>query len=145
MSLFSAPGSVLMKTTLLKSLQRCCSQHPDLLLIKTNTGNSTTLIEFPGAHTLLGKPMVIGASLSEPHTSESNGVIFIYIYILYICRTSFCKCKLTLLTRNIAHAAYKCGRIIEKNTWSRNERDRARRAARTLEQRSKEAKGERSC
>ena len=37
---------------------------------------------------------VIGASLSEPHTSESNDGIFIYIYIyiyIYICRTSFCK------------------------------------------------------
>ena len=32
---------------------------------------------------------VIGASLSEPHTSEFNGGIFIYIYIyIYICRTS---------------------------------------------------------
>ena len=33
---------------------------------------------------------VIGASLSEPHTSESNGGFFIYIYIyiyLFICRT----------------------------------------------------------
>ena len=27
---------------------------------------------------------LIGASLSEPHTSESNGGIFIYIYIIYI-------------------------------------------------------------
>ena len=27
---------------------------------------------------------IIGASLSEPHTSESNGGFFIYIYI-YIC------------------------------------------------------------
>ena len=50
-------------------------------------------------------PLVIGASLSEPHTSESNGGIF--IYILYICRTSFRKCKFTLLTRNIAHAEFK--------------------------------------
>ena len=24
----------------------------------------------------------------------------------------------TLLTRNVAHAVYKCGRNIEKNTWS---------------------------
>ena len=32
---------------------------------------------------------IIGASLSEPHTSESNGGFFIYIYIyiyIYICR-----------------------------------------------------------
>ena len=40
MSLFSAPGSVLIKTTLLKSLQRRCSQHPDLALVKTSTDNS---------------------------------------------------------------------------------------------------------
>ena len=40
MSLFSAPGSVLIKTTLLKSLQRRCSQHTDLALIKTSTDNS---------------------------------------------------------------------------------------------------------
>ena len=33
----SAPGSVLIKTTLLNSLRRRCSQHPDLALIKTNT------------------------------------------------------------------------------------------------------------
>ena len=39
---------------------------------------------------------------------------------MYICRTLFCKCKLTLLTRNIAHAEFKCGRNIKKNTaWSR--------------------------
>ena len=67
--------------------------------------------------------MYIGASLSEPHTSESNGRIFhIYIYIyyiLYICRTSFHKCNLTLLTRNIAHAEFKCGRNIKMNTWSK--------------------------
>ena len=39
MNLFSAPGSVI-KTTLLKSLQRRWSQHPDLALIKTSTNNS---------------------------------------------------------------------------------------------------------
>ena len=52
---------------------------------------------------------IIGASLSEPHTSELNGGIFIYtyIYILYICCTSFRKCNFTLLTRNIAHAEFK--------------------------------------
>ena len=64
---------------------------------------------------------LIGASLSEPYTSELNCGIFIYIHIylyIYICRTSFCKCKLTLLTRNIAHTEFKCGQNIEKNTWS---------------------------
>ena len=40
MSLFSAPGSLLMKTTLLKSLQRRCSQHTDLTLIKTSMDSS---------------------------------------------------------------------------------------------------------
>ena len=60
---------------------------------------------------------IIGASLSEPHTSESNGGIF--IYILYICRTSFRKCKLTLLTWNIVHAGFKCGWNIKMNTWSK--------------------------
>ena len=39
MSLFSAPGSIVIKTTLLKSLQRHCSQHTDLALIKTSTDN----------------------------------------------------------------------------------------------------------
>ena len=57
-------------------------------------------------------PLVIGANLSEPHTSELNAE-FSYI----ICRTSFRKCKLTLLIRNIAHAEYKCGQNIEKNRW----------------------------
>ena len=39
---------------------------------------------------------IIGASLSEPHTSELNGRFFTYI-LLYIiaCRTSFRKCMLT--------------------------------------------------
>ena len=50
---------------------------------------------------------------------EFSIFIYIYIYILYICRTSFRKCKFTLLTRNIAHAEFKCGRNIEKNTWSK--------------------------
>ena len=41
--------------------------------------------------------LTIGVSLSE-HTSELNGGFFIYIW--YICHTSFCKCKLTLLSFN---------------------------------------------
>ena len=40
MSLFSAPGSVLIKITLLKSMQRHFSQHTDLTLIKISTDNS---------------------------------------------------------------------------------------------------------
>ena len=43
MSLFSAAGSVLIKTTLVKSLQRRCSQHTDLALVKTNMDNSRWL------------------------------------------------------------------------------------------------------
>ena len=44
---------------------------------------------------------IIGASLSEPHTSESNGGFFIYYYYYYIyiylsaVRTSFRKCRLS--------------------------------------------------
>ena len=58
----------------------------------------------------------IGASLSEPHTSESNGGFFIY-YILYIylpyVRRSL-NASWTLLTHNFAHAD-PCGRNIENN------------------------------
>ena len=36
----STPGSVLIKTTLVKSLQKRCTQHTDLALIKTSTDNS---------------------------------------------------------------------------------------------------------
>ena len=32
---------------------------------------------------------------------------------------SFQKCKLILLTQNIAHAEFKSGRNIKKNTWSK--------------------------
>ena len=48
-------------------------------------------------------PVLIGASVSEPHTSESNDGFFIYIYI-YICRAYSVNASWTLLTRNIAHA-----------------------------------------
>ena len=64
MSPFSTPGSILIKATLLKSLQRRCSQHTDLALIKTSTEivagrqRDVQTIEFHGAYTLLGKPMV---------------------------------------------------------------------------------------
>ena len=96
--------------------------------------------------------VVIGASLSEPHTSESNGGFISAV------RTSFRKCRLTLLTRNIAHAD-PCGRNIQNNavlssaytptdrvklpnqrgskkTSDGAERDRTRRAAGTVDQRS---------
>ena len=47
--------------------------------------------------------VLIGASLSEPHTSESNGGFFIYYYYYYYyiyiylsaVRTSFRKCRLS--------------------------------------------------
>ena len=64
---------------------------------------------------------MIGASLSEPHTSESNGGFFIYIYIIYYyyyyisaVRTYSVNASSTLLTRNIAHAD-PCERKIENN------------------------------
>ena len=44
--------------------------------------------------------------------------IIYYIYIYIIRRTSFRKCKLTLLTQNVAHAEFKCGQNIENNTQS---------------------------
>ena len=72
----------------------------------------TTVIRSTGLHNR--KYILIGASLSEPHTSESNCGFFIYIlYIIH--RTSFRKYKLTLLTRNVVHAEFKCRRNIEKN------------------------------
>ena len=57
--------------------------------------------------------MIIGASLSEPHTSESNGGFFIYIYIyiyIYIIyyyyyisavRTYSVNASSTILTRTL--------------------------------------------
>ena len=33
------------------------------------------------------KTNIIGASLSEPHTSESNSEIFIYIYVSVVCHS----------------------------------------------------------
>ena len=44
---------------------------------------------------------LFGASLSEPHTSELNGGFFIYIYYVSAVRTSFRKCRLTLLITNL--------------------------------------------
>jgi len=57
---------------------------------------------------------VQASSWGEPErapTSELNGRFFIYISAV---RTSFRKCRLTLLTRNIAHAD-PCGRNIQNN------------------------------
>ena len=61
MSLFSTPGSIFIKVTLLKSRQRHCSQHPDFALkwtIVAGRQHEAQTIKFPTAHTLLGKPMV---------------------------------------------------------------------------------------
>ena len=56
MSLLSAPGSVLIKITFMKSLP----DVPDCVLVKTNidnsrwqTGRDALRIKFPGAYTLL--------------------------------------------------------------------------------------------
>ena len=61
-SLFSAPGRVLIKI-LLKSLQRRCSQQSDLVLVKTSTDNSrwqtVRCSDDRSLYTSLGKPMVI--------------------------------------------------------------------------------------
>ena len=67
---------------------------------------------------------IIGASLSEPHTSERTldfSYIYIYIYILlYICRTYvFRKCKFNSFNPNFAHAD-PCGRKIENNASTLN-------------------------
>ena len=65
---------------------------------------------------------IVGASLSEPHTSESNGGFFIYIlYIIIIIYLPyvFRKCKFNSFNPNFAHAD-PCGPNIEKNTWSKN-------------------------
>ena len=56
-----------------------------------------------------------GASVSEPHTSVFN---------CDLLHTSFRKSRDTLLTRNIAHAEYLCGRNIEKNVVKVNYKDR---------------------
>ena len=68
----------------------------------------------------------VGRSVCRIHTHLRNAVPPVWgslrlapIIYVYICRTSFRKCKFTLLTRNIAHAEFKCGRNIEKNTWSK--------------------------
>ena len=66
-------------------------------------------------------PLVIGASLSEPHTSESNGGFFI---LSAVC-TSFRKRKLSSFNPKHAHAD-PCGQNISKRThgqiWYSNSR-----------------------
>ena len=51
---------------------------------------------------------IIGASLSEPHTSELNGGFFIYISAV---RTSFRKCKLTLFYPETMRTPIRAGKI----------------------------------
>ena len=62
----------------------------------------------------------MGASLSEPHTSESNGGFFIYIYILllYICRTYSVNACSTLLTRTL-RTPIRAGRISKRTRGHR--------------------------
>ena len=109
--------------------------------------------------------MLIGASLSEPHTSESNGGFFIYYYYIYIylsaVRKSFRKCRLSSF--NPKHCARRSVRAKNRKQSSTPEpftsatptdrvklpnqrgskkigdgaeRDRTRRAAETADQRS---------
>ena len=66
MNLFSAPGTVLIKTTLLKSLQRPVVVSTQISLLSKQVRaivagrqRDGQTIEFPGAYTLLGKLMVI--------------------------------------------------------------------------------------
>ena len=71
----SAPGSILITTTLVKSLQRrCSSQHPDLALSKqvrtivAARQCDAQTIEFSGAFTLSGKAygnLVLQATLPK--------------------------------------------------------------------------------
>ena len=96
---------------------------------------------------------LVGASLSEPHTSESNGGFFIYYYYISAVRTSFRKCRLSSF--NPKHCARRSVRAKNrstlepvtptdrvklpnqrgrKKTGDGAERDRARRAAETADQ-----------
>ena len=54
-------------------------------------------------HTIVDSVCVwlIGASLSEPHTSESNGGFFICIYYISAVRTYSVNASSTLLTRTL--------------------------------------------
>ena len=66
--------------------------HSDIYLcvlfcLKAPTNNTTAETGFLLLH---HTRIVVGASLSEPHTSESNGGFFIYIYLPCVFR----KCKL---------------------------------------------------
>ena len=62
MSLFSAPGSVLIKTTLVKSLQRHFVVSTQTLLLSNKYRQQSladrAMIKLPGAYTLLGKPVI---------------------------------------------------------------------------------------
>ena len=68
MSLFSAPGSVLIKTTLVKSLQRRCSQHTDLALVKTSTDN---------------KSLADNATLRRSNFSEPIYALFFFFFFFF--------------------------------------------------------------
>ena len=53
--------------------------------------NKTCLDPFP-LYVFVSLLCIIGASLSEPHTTELNSGFFLF----YICHTSFCTCMLIL-------------------------------------------------
>ena len=61
---------------------------------------------------------VLNTFLGRARASPTLASWTLNFHIYIICHTSFRKCKLTLWIRNVAHADFKCGRNIEKNTWS---------------------------
>ena len=84
---------------------------------------------------------IIGASLSEPHTSESNSgffIYYIYIYLPYV----FCKCKLNSF--NLKHCA-------RRSVWAEDRKEHVKMVlklygTRVLKERKIEkAEGEGSC
>ena len=81
-------------------------------------------IQEMGGDVVIGRSIygvvVIGASLSEPHTSESNGRFFIY-YFIYISavRTLFHKCKLNFFnpkhcSRQSVWAEYRKEHVVKE-------------------------------
>ena len=71
--------------TVLRTTCLCARPH-----LHMRISSIMKLEDFVSLHT---PTLLVGASLSEPHTSESNGGFFIYYYILllYICHTYVCR------------------------------------------------------
>ena len=86
------------------------------LYVQGSRNNTLHALYYPYMHYIIPASSNWGKPERAPHQRIERWVFHIYIYI---CRTSFRKYKLTVLTRNIAHAEFKCGRNIEKNTWSK--------------------------